>query len=159
MLFFFLGASFILIGNAISKDKNLFYYNNLHSSSWILNRNQEFSKIFSILTDILTSEQSNLERWIVSFYNIPKYDHMLSQIEINSRSENFSSGSSILEHGKTYSFGSDVGYSSYSCHLNYWPDGNYCPVPQKTTVYFSLAPKPEIAPGFFRPRLLLLFRQ
>lgn len=108
------------------------YYLTLHNSAWLLNKNGDYSSLFSSKTDIVNSSQSGYQ-WKTTSYVIPKYNYNFTASVIatlNSRpkaSSDFSSGSKTTAvANKIYTFGTDIGYSGVSCTKKYWPPGPSC---------------------------------
>jgi hypothetical protein len=130
----------------------------LHYQEWLLNadNNNDFSSVFTANTEVVVSYgiAGTTNIWTVSSNQIPFYDYNFSTSVVstlNSRplaGSDFSSGQTTAAVGRTYAFGSNIGYSSGSCGLGYWPPGTaVCPYATSVSVSFSLKPATEVSAG------------
>lgn len=91
--------------------------------------------------------------WNIEYSGIPKYDHVVTQDEVdalNNRplaSSDFTTGSTTISAGETIPFGTDIGYDSTGCDMGYWPPGPACPEGEDRTSSFLLEPSPETVSG------------
>jgi len=92
----------------------------------------------------------------MSTNQIPYYFHNFSSTivaALNGRplaTSDFSSSGGVTTAitGHSYAFGSNIGYTSSSCILGYWPQGTAtCPHATLSTLNFALKPAPEISNG------------
>lgn len=134
-------------------------YSCLHSESWLLNQDNDYSDIFEASTDISSSKLQS-DQWSVSFNRVPKYNHLFTDEDIsglNNRpraATDFKNGATSAVAGETYGFGADIGYQSDHCTLGYWPTGPECPAVQAKTVSYGLSPAPELnSNGCYAPML------
>lgn len=130
-------------------------YSLLHSTSWLLNSasNYHVCPIFGVSTEIVDSSSTG-NTWTIRYNQIPQYDHIFTQKDIddlNNRphaKSDFTLGFTTAEVGKSYSFGSSIGYAFKPCELGYWPPGPKCPMAQNDSLArFPLPPLPEVSAG------------
>lgn len=138
-------------------------YSCLHYQSWLLNVNNanDVSSIFSTNTDIVVSygTAGTTNVWTVTSNQIPYYFFNFSSAVISSLNSrptaatdfSGSGGLTTAVVGRSYPFGSNVGFTSGSCGLGYWPSGTaVCPLASSTSLQFKLKPAPEISTGSIR---------
>jgi len=132
-------------------------YSCLHAKSWLLNANNDADVrvIFSTNTDILSSSGNSATNiWKVTCNQIPSYKVNCTSnmiFDMNSRPQAWSdfflsSGKTTAKVGKSYIFGSSVGYPTSSC--GFWPPTSSCPNALSATLKFPINPAPEISTGF-----------
>lgn len=126
-------------------------YSCVHQNSWILNDGTT-NKHFKSIVDIKSSIFDPSGFWSTTFDSIPNYNHLFTSDDIsflNSRPKSdFAAGhATSAVAGKTYEWGSNIGYKTLSCSLGYWPPGPSCPTAQNNRFVASLRPAPETMQG------------
>jgi len=132
------------------------YFENLHATAWLLNsnNNNDYNSFFSSGTEIKSSGKSG-NSWSISSNQIPTYNYNFTTAVINNlnnrpkASSDFVNGKTTAKAGEVYVFGSNIGYNTKSCRLEYWPPGPECPVSSANSVSFPLHPAPESSAGKF----------
>lgn len=124
----------------------------LISYSW-LNNDGYYNPKFSSKTNILSSAFSSPATWAITYSGIPGYKLTLSADDItalNTRPEaatDFTTGATTAAVGDVIELGDDIGYSSTSCTLGYWPVGPDCPTQSNRCANYNLTPRPETSSG------------
>ena len=91
--------------------------------------------------------------WKLTFTGIPNYDHNISDADVNKlsarpkASTDFVTGSTTASTGKFIRFGENIGYTTKSCSLGYWPPGPSCPAAYAGSQAFTLEPAPVTNSG------------
>ncbi len=136
--------------------RGYFDYSCLHSNAW--RTVGKYNSIFSTKTNVLTSamgviSQGTANSWNVMYTGIPQYDQFVTAelvTALNSRpksSTDFISGATTAVVGSTVEFGTNIGYTTSSCSLGYWPPGPSCPSASNRTASFPLLPAWESSTG------------
>ena len=130
----------------------------LHSTSWIQYSTPYLNTRINSATNIQSSKfNTGSTTWSATSTVVPNYDRTFTAANIaalNARpkaSTDFRTGGvTTAVAGNFYAFGADIGYTTKSCTLGYWPPGPSCATGQNAvTANFRVDPAPEAGTGCY----------
>lgn len=124
----------------------------IQRQSWqLMNEYGSVNSLFSSASTDVTNAKINddFTAFQIKTDTIPKYDTLITpsiMATLNSRPKkttDFVSSATSTKIESTVTFGQNIGYTTASCSLGYWPPGPSCPTKQSATASFTLTPAKE----------------